>query len=1019
MLKYPTNYIKKFIVRCIIFSLIFNVLNVVCIADTNNLYPDLIIYDIQASNTMIEGGNYELIVQIQNIGDKNISIGENIKIGLYLDYTTLVSVNHTDIGISKDKTRYINLSWTPDIGDEKYHTLSVIVNYDYSVTESDYSNNYWDFPVFFPEKNTDLEIINVDLPDVLEVNQTVNILTTLKNYGKATNKPIKIKFNTSTDGEVETSWYNNTLLRDGEHVFSFNWTPSIYGSQKLSFDVIYNNKTHYLWEKSYIVGVEQLQWWDENWHYRHFLTTKGNGIISVSFNFTEMLSDLGVIGQSFENETIRVIKYDNTGKIVSEITNYRFIENNEYNPVTNAEGELLWITGGSQKEYYYCVYFDVESNPGTRTVYAENNDLEESGEAVVNYHGFIDGWKSTITKPVFGDYSLLNEPVDIDVVTEAKAWNVSAFIFMKNNESYNFTVYLLDDGEKLNWSFENFIFDREGNWTINVNSSDKAGYYSPEVNLDFYVGKPDFKVIDISFTTDNPTSSPTIYQNDTVNITTHVIGFNATVNNVDITLLITDVTYNELFNETVTKNLTKDQSISISYSWVATQVGWLDFTIIIDYDNIFEEINETNNEFTKEKRVYEWPDLEVRKINLTKLVFNELDTVQVDIYVFNNADSDAKDYEIVLYVEPDSNGYMKYRNEKQRLIIDVEANSGGTVSMFWDSAVPGKWLIGVKILVNNTKKDADINNNRFLFNGFLEVKAIESSKPKITIDSIVPEKPEQGDYVEITALVTDKSGLKTVTINITDPYNNSEMANMIRLKNDKFKYVYKNTKYTGDYSYKIEAVDNTIKNNMGFLKKEFTVVKENTFPEVSFVGVFPYVQLVNETLSITCIATDNRGVESVTAFIIPPDGFMIEAELDETQNSKYVYKNIYNISGKYKYTISVVDTSDNEIITEEKYFWITTNIDDTDNDGIPNQWEEKYGLNPEDPSDAEKDMDNDSISNLQEYESGTNPRKDIPLENIGYRIKNNIWYILGITIIFIVILATIIIIKWRKKYELV
>jgi hypothetical protein len=1019
MLKHPITNIKKLVIGCIFFSLVLNISNVVCIAETDELYPDLLIYDIQAPSNMIEGENYELIIQIQNLGDKNISTGENIKIGLYLDYTTLVSINNTDIGLSIDKTRYINLSWTPDIGDEKYHTLSVIVNYDYSIAESDYSNNYWDFPVFFPEKNTDLEIIDVDIPDVLEVNQTVNILTILKNYGKVTSKPIQIKFNTSADGEVETSWYNNSIIRDAEHVFSFNWTPSIYGSQKISFDVIYDNKTHYLWEKSYIVGVEQLQWWDENWHYRHFLTTTGFGIISVSFNFTEVLSDLGVTGQSFENETIRILKYDNTGKVVLEITNYRFIENNEYNPVTNAEGELLWITGGSQQENYYCVYFDVEINTGIRTVYAENNDLEESGDVVVNYHGFIDGWKSTITKPSFDGYSLLNEPVDIAVGTEAKAWNVSAFIFMKNNKSYNFIVYLLDDGKKLNWSFEDFIFDREGNWTININSSDKAGYYSPQVNLDFYIGKPDFKVIDISFTTDNPASSPTIYQNDTVNITTHVISFNATVNKVDVTLLITDVTYNELFNETITKNLTKDKKMSISYSWVAKQTGLFDFTVTVDPSNLFDEINETNNILTKEKRVYEWPDLEVRKINLTKLVFNELDTVQVDVYVFNNAGSDAKDYEIVLYVEPDSNGYMKYKNEKQRLFIDVKADSGGTVSMFWDSAAPGKWLIGVKILVNNTKKDSDISNNRLLFNDFLEVKAIEGSKPKITIDSITPEKPEQGDYVDITAVVTDETGLKTVTINITDPNNDSLKADMIRLKNDKFRYVYKNTDYIGDYSFEIEAVDNTIKHNTRKLKEEFTVVKENTFPKVSFVGVFPYVQLVDEPLSITCIATDNRGVESVTVFIYPPDGFMIEADLDDTQTNKYVYKNIYNVSGKYKYKISIVDTSDNEIITEEKYFWITTNIDDTDNDGIPNQWEEKYGLNPEDPADAEKDMDNDSISNLKEYESGTNPRKNIPLENIGYRIKNNIWYILGITLIFIVIIATIIIIKWRKKYELV
>ncbi|WP_407644872.1 Ig-like domain-containing protein [Candidatus Thiothrix anitrata] len=46
---------------------------------------------------------------------------------------------------------------------------------------------------------------------------------------------------------------------------------------------------------------------------------------------------------------------------------------------------------------------------------------------------------------------------------------------------------------------------------------------------------------------------------------------------------------------------------------------------------------------------------------------------------------------------------------------------------------------------------------------------------------------------------------------------------------------------------------------------------------------------------------------------------------------------------------------------------------DDDNDGMPDEWETKYGLNPLDVSDAESDKDSDGISNLNEYKNGTNP----------------------------------------------
>jgi hypothetical protein len=46
---------------------------------------------------------------------------------------------------------------------------------------------------------------------------------------------------------------------------------------------------------------------------------------------------------------------------------------------------------------------------------------------------------------------------------------------------------------------------------------------------------------------------------------------------------------------------------------------------------------------------------------------------------------------------------------------------------------------------------------------------------------------------------------------------------------------------------------------------------------------------------------------------------------------------------------------------------------DADNDGLPNLWEIKYGLDPLDPSDSADDADWDGLSNLQEFNLGTDP----------------------------------------------
>ena len=47
---------------------------------------------------------------------------------------------------------------------------------------------------------------------------------------------------------------------------------------------------------------------------------------------------------------------------------------------------------------------------------------------------------------------------------------------------------------------------------------------------------------------------------------------------------------------------------------------------------------------------------------------------------------------------------------------------------------------------------------------------------------------------------------------------------------------------------------------------------------------------------------------------------------------------------------------------------------DDDNDGMPDEWEERYGLDPLSAEDRDLDPDNDGKTNYQEYQAGTDPR---------------------------------------------
>ncbi|MFK8023548.1 MAG: chitobiase/beta-hexosaminidase C-terminal domain-containing protein [Ilumatobacter sp.] len=108
-------------------------------------------------------------------------------------------------------------------------------------------------------------------------------------------------------------------------------------------------------------------WWDTQFDYRVPLTVfpesvaRVDKVVDAELNFSDLMASAGAGGPSFDPDSIRVVEIDAAGVVIDPAVPFQFEEGRDYDPVSVAEGTVLWqlvgTTSPGQGRSYH-VYFD-------------------------------------------------------------------------------------------------------------------------------------------------------------------------------------------------------------------------------------------------------------------------------------------------------------------------------------------------------------------------------------------------------------------------------------------------------------------------------------------------------------------------------------------------------------------------------------------------------------------------------------------------------------------------------------
>ncbi len=178
--------------------------------------------------------------------------------------------------------------------------------------------------------------------------------------------------------------------------------------------------------------------------------------------------------------------------------------------------------------------------------------------------------------------------------------------------------------------------------------------------------------------------------------------------------------------------------------------------------------------------------------------------------------------------------------------------------------------------------------------------------------------------------------------------------------------------YTGSDSFEFRAYDGDLYSGWVSVSITVNAVSVNTAPTADAQSVTVYFET---SKSVTLTGSDPEDDPlSFTVTADPAHGILTGTVPD------LVYTPDAGYTGGDSFMFKV---NDGELDSSTATVSLTVSgITDTDNDGMPDDWETDNGFDPDDGTDADGDADGDGLTNLEEFDHGTDPN-DIDTDNDG------------------------------------
>ena len=933
-------------------------------------YPDLILLEISVDDEIIEGRETTITANISNSrGD----FSQNFSVALIVDNEAVdVTVEEP---IRGGTSRNITFRYT--FTSPGYHTIRVEADYYNEVYESNESNNSMVILVYVNKTKPDLTIEKVTgIPPFVNDSEKIEVNVSLRNLGHEVDERFYV---TLRIGDVEEDQIvDEKVPVGGIYNLSFEITVRGFGYTNAQVrvdskdDINESNEDNNVWEKEVFI-YRFLPWFNETFHYRLLATTKGKGRCWLKLDFSKLLNeDLGIDADFYINST-RVVQYKSNGEIGNDSIIFHIEK-------TDSGYNLTWF---SPEKGYYMIYFDVLENGEKENVSVESITATENTTAE-----FVLGpeaWRLQLIKPANGSVFPANSPINVSLRSCAILDQVNVSIYL---EGEKINASSLETADNLNFSKELRLTD-EGNYTLNFTARDKAGY-TQNLSISIYIGKIDLRIESLSV-------NDKLYQNMPAQAEAKVVS-NIPVKELPIRIEL-NITHNDvaLYQEVFSFTL-NGSSGTFSLSFIPEFSGDGKLIATLYPPEGIDDANWSNNIISKDITVYMLPDLKVVKMFAPQ---DANEGVPLVVHVLVKNDGDEKiDTKISLHVSREDL-IWKSTEIKDYRYVEIPPRRIVNVSLTWEYPEAGTWIVGVEAKPKDIR-EGNVANSRMV--SIVKVKEGEHNPPTLEDLWCEPIREEVGRSVKVCCILHDDTGIENVTLTIIYPDGTEKNFSMI-LSNGIWIYEFLSL-IPGEYRCYVTAVDSSpIHNIFRSNTTSFYLREDSTPPLIRSVWIKPKEkQLVNETVEIGCLISDNVGVEKVNTTLVYPDGRMYKIEMSMESENRFVFRRSFDEIGQYSFFVVATDVNGNRRESSIYSFWITEDLNDTDGDGLPDWWEEMYGLNPKDPDDAKGDMDGDGIMEIKEYAEGLNPTKPDTL----WRLSQYEMAILVIVLIILLAMATLI-----------